>query len=280
MFDGDRNATEPANMTPLIKPTVSIPIRAVPNKRDAATTTAKNSSTYKNLTLRLLTNSIADKKRFSNDHKLPQGNQSALNIIDYIKILFNLSNVEPDKDFDSVQVMQKQLNLTHCLVYQIENDKIMYALFDLWKVYLALHNIWFPTAVERFLTTAIEGVTHWSFQNLTLHNHIKEDLVKATTELLAMKIVLGVTNVTLMNMIQKVLKVTDKVLLDQLLAGSKVKSIVVGIQETIQSQRPAYHEGGDFHARNIYYPSLERYLTSVIITMNTRDICYKAFASL
>ena len=95
-----------------------------------------------------------------------------------------------------------------------------------------------------------------------------------------MKIVLGVTNVTLMNMIQKVLRVTEKVLLEQLIAGAKVKDLVVGVQKTIHSQRPAYHEGGDFHARYIYYPSLERYLSSVIITMNARDVCYKVFSSL
>jgi len=270
-FNDDTSDTGPVNMIPLMRQTLQrTPTNTIPNKSDTTAT-----KTYKNLTL--VANSS---KMFSGDHQIPQGNQTTLSITEYIKLLFNLSHIEPDEEFDSVQVMQKQLNLTHCLYYQIENEKMVYALFDLWKVYLALHNIWFPTAFEKYLTRAIEGVTHWSYQNLTLHNHIKDDLVKATTDLITMKIVLGVTNVTLMNMIQKILRVTEKVLLEQLMAGAKVKDLVVGVQKTIHSQIPAYHKSGGFHARYIYYPSLERYLSSVTITMNARDVCYKVFASL
>ena len=122
-FNDDTSDTGPVNMTP---PTLQrTPTNAISDKSDTTAT-----KTYKNLTL--VSNSS---KMFSSNHHLPQGNQTALNITDYIKLLFNLSHIEPDEDFDSAQVMQKQLNLTHCLYYQIENEKMMYAIFDLWKVY-------------------------------------------------------------------------------------------------------------------------------------------------
>ena len=254
----------------------------------AATQTTANtipasdiSDTKKLRNVSLIPSHPTDNKRFSNDHQLPHTNQTGLNISDYINILVNLFHLKPDDDFDSVTVIQKQLNLTHCLVYQIENEKLMHSLLDLYKVYLALHTIWFPSTFERYLTATIEGITHWNHKNqLTFYNHIKNALANATMELLVMKTILGVTNVTLMNMIHKGFKVTDKVLFEQLMASSKIKELAVSIQQTIDSQRPAHHEGSDFHSKLIYYPALERYLSSLIITMNARDVCSRVCASL
>ena len=275
MVDDDTSDDELTDTLPHAKPAMRNPKSTTLTKRDAVIDNT-------NATRPLVANSAAESahsERPNNDPPLPQENQTGPgDISDYINLVFNLSHVKPDDDLDSVQVMQKHLNLTQCLIYQIENEKMAYALFDLWKVYLALHNIWFPTKFEKYLITAIEGVNHWSFKDLTLNNHIKEDLVKATNNLVTMKIVLAVTNITQMSMIQKVLKITD--LAEQLTAGTKVIDITEGIHRDINSRKPAYQERADFHAKHIYYPALERYLNSVIFTMNARAVCFKVYASL
>jgi len=264
------------NITPL----TNLPQRPLPTHSAASNiNVTEKHSTYRNLSLN--PSPLDDNKKFSQHHQLPYKNELVLNISDYINILVDLFHIKPDDDLDSMIVMKKQLNLTtNCLLYQIENEKMMHALFDLYKVYLALHTIWFPTSFERYLIGIIESFTLWNPKNLIFYNYIKYSLANATMELLVMKAILGVTNVTQMNMIHKDFKVTDKVMIEQLMYSSKVRETVVSIQQTINLQMPVYYRGSDYHSKLIYYPAVERYLSTVIANMNARDVCTRVCASL
>jgi len=227
-------------------------------------------------------NNNQENLRFGSDYQLPKKNltEIALNESDYLEMLFNLSQIAIDDEIDSLTVIKKHLKLNKCLIYRIESEKLERAKFDLWRIYLILRNIWFPSEFEKYLIRAIDSFTKWNHKNWTLEAYkIENGLRIAKAEVLIMKLILEITNVTVMRKVHKALTVSKRFLNDRLINSLEIKSYISGIQQGLYSQQPPYHKE-NFYSEFAYFLAVKKYLSSYISFLNFHDICYAVLASL
>ena len=123
---------------------------------------------------------LVTSQKSSNERSITIQNTSEYAVAPEVSVgrVYHLKNLTTAPPNDK-KVMQKQLNMTHCLLYYIEKEKLEYAELDLWRVYIALNAI--PpnvtTTTETHLLSVIEGLTAWNIADLTIRNSIARQVL-------------------------------------------------------------------------------------------------------
>ena len=178
------------------------------------------------------------------------------------------------KDFE---IMQKQLNLTYCLIFYIEKEKMEYAKLDLWGVYVILKTATNTksistlanttvTATEVYITKIIETLTGWKTEDITKNQQItqiKNELEKTMKLVQQMKDFLSLTDVNTMRIYQNGYKLSDQFLSQQLLKNYESETTLLNLKHQLYIERPTVapnNNMSDVLDSLIYYPLLQKYM--------------------
>ena len=184
---------------------------------------------------------------------------------------------------DDFEIMQKQLNLTYCLIFYIEKEKMEYAKLDLWGVYVTLKTAPLVnttvTATEKYITTIIETVTGWTIEDVTKNQQITQitDELTNTVKLVQqMKDFLSITNINTMRIYQNGYKVSERFLSQQLLKNYESETTLLNLQHQLYIERPTgapHSDMSDALDTLIYYPLLQRYVSLLVDTLSAKNTC-------
>lgn len=183
------------------------------------------------------------------------------------------------KDFE---IMQKQLNLTYCLIFYIEKEKMEYAKLELWGVYVTLKTAnTTVTATEIYITTIIETLTGWTTEDIAKNQQItqiKNELANTIKLAQQMKDFLSITDINTMRIYQNGYKLSDQFLSQQLLKNYESETNLLNLKHQLYIQRPTVAPNSnmsDVLDSLIYYPALQRYVTLLVDTLSAKNTCLK-----
>ena len=186
---------------------------------------------------------------------------------------------------DDLEIMQKQLNLTYCLIFYIEKEKMEHAKLDLWAVYVTLKTATNTTitATEKYIMTVTESLTGWTTADATLNQQSVRDLITDelanTIELVQqMKDFLSITNINTMRVYQNSLKLNDQFLLKQQLKNYESETTLLNLKYQLYIKGPTVAPNSsksDVLDTLIYYPLLQRYVSLLVDTLSAKNTCLK-----
>ena len=175
---------------------------------------------------------------------------------------------------NDMEIMQRQLNLTQCLLFYVEKEKTEYAEMDLWRIYTALRTI--PpnvtTVTEKYIISVTESLTGWNNNDSTINEQIANKLASTINTVQQMKNFLSVTDVNVMRTVQYGYKFDDQLLLKQLLNNYKSENALLHLKYELQIRRPTVSPTSDI-AELVYYPLLQRYVSLLVDTSSARTAC-------
>ena len=187
---------------------------------------------------------------------------------------------------NDMEVMQKQLNMTHCLLYFIEKEKMEYAELDLWRVYIAFYAIP-PTATKRRILSVMERLIdcnidltlskQFTNKDLTISRIIENKLASTKQAIDNLKNLLTMTDVTMMRKAQYSCKLDHHVMLEQLVNNYETENKLLNLKHELYAYRPRveFNSNTSVFVPFLYYPVLERYVSLAVDTFSAKKTCLK-----
>ena len=179
---------------------------------------------------------------------------------------------------DDMEVMQKQLNFIQCLLFYIEKEKMESAKLHLWKVYLALksipHNI--ATSTERRIMLVTELLTGWDVRDLTISEHITNELANTIVNIQHLKNLLSITDVNLMRVAQYGYNFNNQLALKQVVTNYKSENALLRLNHELYMLQPRVAPNStNIVVPLLYYPLLQKYVSLLVDMFSARTACLK-----
>ena len=178
---------------------------------------------------------------------------------------------------DDMEVMQKQLNLTHCLLFYIEKEKMEYAKLDLWRVYVTLKSIPsnITTSTERRIMSVTKALTDWNIEDLTISKQIADELASTIGTIQQLKNLLSITDVNIMRVVQYGCKFHDQLTLKQVVTNYESENALLRLQHELYILRPKVVSSSNVVVPLLYYPLLQRYVSLLVDMFSAGTACLK-----
>ena len=186
----------------------------------------------------------------------------------------------PTSQPDDMEVMQKQLNLTHCLFFYVEKEKMEYAKLDLWRVYVALKNI--PpnvtTTTEKRIMFVTETLTDWNIEDLTISKQLMNELASTTGAIQQLKNLLSITDVKIMRLAQYGCEINQQLMLKQVMTNYESENALLRLKHELYILRPRVTTSSNTNVvvPLLYYPLLQRYVSLLVDTFSAKNDCLKS----
>ena len=176
---------------------------------------------------------------------------------------------------DDMQVMQKQLNLTHCLLFYIEKEKMEYAKSDLWRVYVVLKSIPpnITTFTERRIMSVTKALTDWNIEDLTISKQLADELASTIETIRQLKNLLSITDVNIMRVVQYGCKFHDQLTLKQVVTNYESENALLRLQHELYVLRPKVVSSSNVVVPLLYYPLLQRYVSLLVDMFSAGTAC-------
>ena len=190
----------------------------------------------------------------------------------------HLTNVLPPPQPDDMEVMQKQLNFTQCLLFYIEKEKMDYAKLDLWRVFITLksipHNI--TTFTERRIMSVTEALTGWDIRDLTISEQITNELANTIVAKQDLKNLLFITDVNIMRIAQYGCKFNNQLTLKQVVKNYESENALLRLKHELYILRPRVAPNStNIVVELLYYPLLQRHVSLLVDMFSARTACLK-----